>query len=103
MENRAGDTGDELCIVQEGRHRKFITEVEQITFNSQRALENQQPVLVVTERCVFRLVPEGWELIEIAPGIDLERDILPLMDFTPRISSNLKTMPEYCFTGRSPA
>lgn len=92
-----------LRIVQEGRHRKFIPEVEQITFNSQRALENQQPVLVVTERCVFRLVPEGWELIEIAPGIELERDILPLMDFTPRISSDLKTMPECCFTGRHSA
>ncbi len=92
-----------LRIVTEGRHRKFVRQVEQITFNSQLALEKGQPVTVVTERCVFRLIPAGWELIEIAPGIEIERDILPLLDFMPHISPDLKTMPVCCFTGPSPA
>src|SRR6202008_4498314 len=48
---------------------------------------NGQPVLYVTERCVFKLVPEGLELIEIAPGIDVERDILALMGFRPVVRS----------------
>ena len=77
----AGDGA--LRIVQEGRSRKFVAEVEQITFNGRLAAEPARPVLYVTERCVFRLTPEGLELVEVAPGIDLERDILALMDFPP--------------------
>jgi propionate CoA-transferase len=75
--------GGELHIVKEGRSRKFVKKVEQITFNGALAAENGQPVLYVTERCVFRRGPEGMELAEIAPGIDIERDILAHMDFEP--------------------
>jgi len=72
-----------LRIVKEGRNRKFVKKVEQITFNGAYAYETGQPVLYVTERCVFRRGPEGMELAEIAPGIDIERDILAHMDFKP--------------------
>ena len=76
-------TGDGLRIVKEGRARKFTGAVEEITFNGRRAAEAGQAVLYVTERCVFRLTPEGLELAEVASGVDIERDILALMDFRP--------------------
>jgi propionate CoA-transferase len=72
-----------MNIVKEGRCRKFVQQVEQITFNGTYAAENGQPVIYVTERCVFRRTPEGMELTEVAPGIDIERDILAQMDFRP--------------------
>ncbi len=72
-----------LSIVREGHTRKFVHEVEQRTFSGRHASARAQPVLFVTERCVFRLVADGLELIEVAPGIDVERDILRLMDFAP--------------------
>ncbi|MEG6509689.1 malonate decarboxylase subunit alpha [Methyloligella sp. 2.7D] len=74
-----------LVIAQEGKFRKFVKSVEQITFAGKYAAEQSQPVLYVTERCVFQLTPEGLELIEVAPGIDIERDILAHMDFKPII------------------
>ncbi|MDR5799880.1 CoA-transferase [Caballeronia sp. LZ001] len=75
--------GGRLAIIVEGAKKKFVERVEQITFNGEFAAARGQPVLYVTERCVFRRVPEGLELTEIAPGIDLERDILAHMDFAP--------------------
>ena len=72
-----------LQILREGRAKKFVNKVEQITFNGAYAAECGQPVLYVTERCVFRRAREGLELIEVAPGIDINRDILAQMDFTP--------------------
>nr|WP_172682377.1 CoA-transferase [Sinorhizobium meliloti] len=73
-----------LAILQEG-HAKFIEEVEQITFSGEYAREGHQTVLYVTERCVLSLTPEGLELTEVAPGIDIERDILAHMKFRPII------------------
>jgi propionate CoA-transferase len=75
-----------LKIIQEGRARKFVQNVEQITFSGPYASRRSQPVIYVTERCVFQLTPGGLELIEVAPGIDIERDILPHMDFKPIIN-----------------
>ncbi len=69
-----------------GGVRKFVDEVEHRTFSGPVALHRTQPVLYVTERCVFRLSDQGLELLEIAPGIDLERDILAHMDFVPYIN-----------------
>ena len=74
-----------LRIAQEGRSRKFVEAVEQVTFNGSLAAASGQSVLYVTERCVFELTPSGLELVEVAPGIELERDILALMDFRPLV------------------
>jgi propionate CoA-transferase len=73
----------QLRIVKDGQLRKFVAEVEQRTFAGRLAAERGQPVLYVTERCVLRLTLDGLELIEIAPGVDIQRDILARMDFTP--------------------
>jgi len=81
-----------LRIVQEGKVRKFIEQVEQVSFAATRARKRDQPVLYVTERAVFRLADDGIELIEVAPGIDVERDVLPHMAFTP-IMRDVKLMP----------
>lgn len=75
-----------LRIVQDGELRKFVREVEHRTFAGSLAAEAGKPVLYVTERCVFRLTTEGLELIEVAPGIDVERDILARMDFRPIVN-----------------
>ncbi|SDD77886.1 propionate CoA-transferase [Massilia sp. PDC64] len=80
-----------LRIVQEGRSRKFIEQVEQITFNGHDAAQRGQDVLFVTERAVFRLTADGLELTEIAPGVDLERDVLAHMGFAP-IVRDVRTM-----------
>ena len=75
--------GGKLVIVKEGKHPKFVESVEQITFNGAQAAHAGRPVLYVTELCVFRLTPQGLELAEVAPGIDVERDILARMSFRP--------------------
>ncbi|MFB9145911.1 acyl CoA:acetate/3-ketoacid CoA transferase [Halomonas alkalicola] len=71
---------------------KFVAEVEQRTFSGALAAADGKPVLYVTERCVFELTPEGLALTEIAPGVDLERDILAQMGFTPRMPAPLREM-----------
>jgi propionate CoA-transferase len=71
---------------------KFLASVEQRTFSGSYAAGAGQPVLYVTERCVFRLTPAGLQLIEIAPGIDLERDVLAHVGFTPIIDGEPKLM-----------
>ena len=74
-----------LNIVEEAKSRKFVEAVEHVTFSGAYATARGQHVLYVTERCVFALRPNGLELTEVAPGIDIERDILALMDFKPSI------------------
>ena len=69
-----------------GKSRKFVEAVEQITFSGAYAAETGQPVFYVTERCVFRRTPAGMELTEVAPGIDIERDILGHMGFAPIVA-----------------
>ncbi len=72
-----------LTIHEEGKFRKFVDAVGQITFSGPVAAEADRDVLYVTERCVFRLTPEGLALAEVAPGIDVDRDILALLPFEP--------------------
>ncbi|HQA11238.1 malonate decarboxylase subunit alpha, partial [Zoogloea sp.] len=74
-----------LAILNDGRSSKFVEQVEQRTFSGPQANRRGTPVLYITERCVFRLGPDGLELIEVAPGIDIERDILGKMAFHPLI------------------
>ncbi|WGI22513.1 malonate decarboxylase subunit alpha [Amylibacter sp. IMCC11727] len=77
----------QLKILQEGRNQKFVRWVEQITFSGTYAQDRSQPVLYVTERCVFELNKRGLELIEVAPGIDIEKDILAKMAFQPIVEN----------------
>jgi propionate CoA-transferase len=81
-----------LRIVREGRHRKFVRSIEQICYNATFAAEQGRTALFVTERALFRSTIAGLELIEIAPGMDIERDILAHMEFKPAIAENLKLM-----------
>lgn len=82
----------QLRIVKPGQGRKFIAEVEHRTFSGSHAAAKGQSVLYVTERCVFQLTHSGMELIEIAPGVDLQKDILAQMDFTPVIKQPPRLM-----------
>lgn len=86
-----------LKIVQEGRISKFIKAVEQVTFSGPYAIEKGQPILYVTERCVFELKEEGLFLKEVAPGVDIDKDILSHMEFKPIIVEPVSLMDERIF------
>ena len=86
-----------LRIVQEGKVRKFVDKVEQITFNGPIANSWGQEILYITERCVFQLTPEGMVLREVAPGIDITNDIVDQMGFKPIIPSFVPLMPSEIF------
>lgn len=84
--------GDRLRIVTEGSHRKFVSEVEHLSFSGLLARQNLRNILYVTERAVFRLQSDGLHLIEVAPGVDVETQVLAQLDFRPHIGE-LKPMP----------
>lgn len=81
-----------LSIQREGKVRKLVDEVDHVTFSGRRAVELGQDVLYVTERCVLRLTADGLEIVEIAPGADLERDIRGQCPFPLKVSGALKQM-----------
>jgi propionate CoA-transferase len=81
-----------LIIKEEGSLRKFVDKVNHITFSGSYGAKSKRKILYITERCVFELGAEGPELIEIAPGLDLQKDILDHMDFKPVIREPLKRM-----------
>ena len=87
----------ELKIVREGTGKKFVEKVQQVTFSGANAFKTGQTVYYVTERAVFQLVEDGLLLLEIAPGVDLEKDVLSQMDFRPQIAEPLKLMSSSLF------
>jgi propionate CoA-transferase len=89
--------GGRLVIKKEGRLRKFVEKVQHITFSGPYSAKSRRKILYITERCVFELGPDGPVLVEIAPGLDLQRDILDMMDFKPVIREPLKVMDERIF------
>ena len=87
-----------LAILEDGKHQKFVKEVEHRTFSGPQAAKWGKSVLYITERCVFELTAEGIELTEIAPGVDLQKDILDKMDFMPIIQGEPSLMDARIFT-----
>ncbi|MEG2215089.1 MAG: CoA-transferase [Oscillospiraceae bacterium] len=91
-------TGDgKLTVLNEGKFKKLTEAVEQKTFSGEQARKTGQKVLYVTERAVFEMLPQGLTLTEIAPGIDLQTQVLDLISFKPLIAADLKLMDERIF------
>jgi propionate CoA-transferase len=89
---RAEGTGGRLTIEAEGAIPRAVERVQGVCFNGPKMRREGKEVLYVTERAVFRLAESGPELMEIAPGVDLERDVLGQMAFRPAVSPSLRTM-----------
>jgi propionate CoA-transferase len=87
-----------IAVHKAGIVRKLVTAVDQITFSGREAMRCGQEVLYVTERAVFRLDQGGLVLTELAPGLELERDVLRHMDFKPKVAATLTPMPADCFS-----
>lgn len=93
------ETGNaQLRVITQGAVKKLVKKVDQITFSGPQSLVRKQTVLYLTERASFRLTPQGIELFEIAPGIDLQRDVLDQMEFAPLVAKDLKRMDSLHFT-----
>ena len=86
-----------LKIAREGKIKKLVNEVEQVTFSGPRAVAQGQEIVYVTERCVLRLERDGVTVTEIAPGVDLQADVLARAEFPLRVAGGLKTMPAALF------
>jgi acyl CoA:acetate/3-ketoacid CoA transferase len=95
LQVKAGD--GRLTIVQEGKSQRAVKKVDWICMNGPKTFREGRDVLYVTERAVFKLSEQGPVLIEVAPGIDLERDLVGRMGFRPHIAPDLKLMDERIF------
>jgi propionate CoA-transferase len=84
--------GGKLRIDKEGKVRKIVPEVEQVSFSGRRAVAQGQDITYVTERCVLKLTPDGLLVTEIAPGVDLERHVLAEADIPLKVAPDLKIM-----------
>ena len=87
----------QLRIIKEGKVKKFVPQVEHVTFSGRRAQATHQQVLYITERCVITLEPEGLTVVEIAPGVDVQCDVLDQADVELRVSPRLKLMDRRLF------
>jgi propionate CoA-transferase len=88
-----------LVIRQDGKAAKFVDTVQQITFSGKTAVSQGQEILYITERCVFRLASDGVTLTEVAPGVDIQRDVLSKMRFAPRLADPVAIMDPAIFRG----
>ena len=86
-----------LVIDREGKIAKIVPQVDQVSFSGPRALRQGQEATYITERCVLRLTGGGLEVTEIAPGLDLERDILAQSATPLRVSDSLREMDSALF------
>lgn len=84
--------GSRIKILNEGKYKKFIKKVEHVTFSGEYGADIEQNILYITERAVFKLAGRSVKLIEIAPGIDINKDIIDQMEFKPLISDNIRQM-----------
>ena len=84
--------GGALDIRTDGAHTKLVKTVSSPTFSGPRALANGQKITYITERAVLSLRPEGLTITEVAPGVDLERDVLARAEFPLHVSDEVKTM-----------
>jgi propionate CoA-transferase len=87
-----------LKILKEGRHKKFVEQIECISYSAPFAVKEGRTAIFITERAVLKSVSGALEVIEIAPGIDLEQDVLQHMSFKPRVASGLKLMDKRLFS-----
>ena len=88
-----------MIITKEGSERKFVDAVEHITFSGAYANKTNQPVMYITERAVFELRKDGLHLVEVAPGIDIQTQIIDLMGFAPKMEGEIRLMDERIFKG----
>jgi propionate CoA-transferase len=87
-----------LVIDRDGKIQKLVPEIEHVSFSGRRAVTQGQDITYVTERCVMKLTPDGVTVTEVAPGVDLERDILAQAGFPLRVAADLRTMPSRLFS-----
>jgi propionate CoA-transferase len=93
VKGQADIADGQVHVVDRGRYRKFVDQVQQVTYSGRFALQQGREALYVTERAVFQLTADGLLLKEIAPGVDLQRDVLDMMDFRPIIADPLPVIP----------
>ena len=86
-----------LVIDAEGSTPRAVSDIQGVCFNGRRMRSQGKTVHYVTERAVFRLTDDGIELCEVAPGVDIDRDVLGQMAFVPKLASDLRTMDERIF------
>ena len=82
-----------MRVTKEGAKAKLVKNVQHLTLSGRHALSKGQTVTMITERALFRLTPAGWEAAELAPGIEPERDLQPMMEFPLRVAADAKTYP----------
>jgi propionate CoA-transferase len=96
-ETRINILNNNVNIIQDGTVPKFVDKVFKVVFSAKQAIKFQKEILYVTERAVFRLTNEGLVLEEIAPGIELDKDVLSKMQFRPVVKSSVSAMDEKLF------
>ena len=95
--SRIAVANGKLQIIREGSVQKFVEKVYRVVFSGRQAVKYRHEILYITERAVFALTEKGITLEEVAPGVDIERDIMPMMGFEPLMSPHMKEMDSRLF------